>query len=241
MLGNAWKRRRPHGELRAEHSRQWGPPLPYLRLSAVWRSATEAVRILRVSMLNRAIELIKFTPVPTPAVAMQTGEEALLSCCASRAWAAGMAAGGPYSSMEELIAASRRVWWQEVRGRRHARQRHLPCSRSASYQRAGHRTYWGSNAHTTRYAPQHRVGAASTGAPRTAAVQPHSSVLQTPVTGWLEAFAAHPKIGDMEGLRTKYGGAFGKMSEGEQAGASGASDEVLQVWPHCEYSTAGGR
>ncbi|PSC67168.1 OHCU decarboxylase [Micractinium conductrix] len=94
---------------------------------------------------------------------MQTGEEALLSCCASRAWAAGMAAGGPYSSMEELIAASRRVWWQE-----------------------------------------------------------------TPVTGWLEAFAAHPKIGDMEGLRTKYGGAFGKMSEGEQAGASGASDEVLQ-------------
>lgn len=52
---------------------------------------------------------------------------------------------------------------------------------------------------------------------------------QTPVTGWLEAFAAHPRIGDLEGLRKKYGGAFGAMSQGEQAGAAGAAEEVLQA------------
>ncbi|EFN52467.1 hypothetical protein CHLNCDRAFT_138808 [Chlorella variabilis] len=50
----------------------------------------------------------------------------------------------------------------------------------------------------------------------------------TPVAGWLEAFAAHPKIGDMEGLRKKYG-AFGDMSKGEQAAAAGASDAALQA------------
>lgn len=57
---------------------------------------------------------------------------------------------------------------------------------------------------------------------------PHCYV-QTPVSGWLEAFAAHPKIGDLEGLRKKYGGAFGAMSAGEQADATGAPEAVLQV------------
>ena len=53
---------------------------------------------------------------------------------------------------------------------------------------------------------------------------------QTPITGWLEAFAAHPKIGDLEGLRKKYAGtAFGALSTGEQAGAAGAPEVVLQV------------
>lgn len=53
--------------------------------------------------------------------------------------------------------------------------------------------------------------------------------MQTPVTGWLEAFAAHPKIGDLEGLRKKYVGTFGELSRGEQAAAAGAPDAVLQV------------
>jgi hypothetical protein len=48
------------------------------------------------------------------------------------------------------------------------------------------------------------------------------------VTGWLEAFAAHPKIGDLEGLRKKFGG-FAELSKGEQAAAAGASEGVLQV------------
>ena len=61
---------------------------------------------------------------------------------------------------------------------------------------------------------------------------------QTPISGWLEAFAAHPKIGDLEGLRKKYGGAFGDMSRGEQAAAAGAPEAVLQVrlpsgWQSC--------
>ena len=54
----------------------------------------------------------------------------------------------------------------------------------------------------------------------------------------MEAFAAHPKIGDMEGLRTKYRGgggssAFADMSKGEQAAAAGAPDSVLQVGGGC--------
>lgn len=56
---------------------------------------------------------------------------------------------------------------------------------------------------------------------------------QTPVAGWLEAFAAHPRIGDLESLRTKYG-AFADLSKGEQAAAAAsATDDVLkqlQAW-----------
>ena len=53
--------------------------------------------------------------------------------------------------------------------------------------------------------------------------------LQTPVASWLEAFAAHPLIGDIETLKRKYG-AFAEMSKGEQgAAAATASEEALQV------------
>lgn len=57
------------------------------------------------------------------------------------------------------------------------------------------------------------------------------------MAGWLEAFAAHPKIGDLEGLRKKYG-AFAAMSQGEQAAAAAsASQDTLQARPcrprHC--------
>jgi OHCU decarboxylase len=44
---------------------------------------------------------------------------------------------------------------------------------------------------------------------------------------WLEAFAAHPKIGDPQSLRAKYGQSA-TWSAGEQAGVSGASEEVLE-------------
>lgn len=53
-------------------------------------------------------------------------------------------------------------------------------------------------------------------------------VLQTPVAGWLQAFAAHPRIGDMESLKKKFD-AFTSFSHGEQAtAASSASDTTLQ-------------
>ncbi|KAL4422666.1 hypothetical protein ABPG75_008863 [Micractinium tetrahymenae] len=97
-------------------------------------------------------------------MATQPTEAVLLDCCACRSWAAALAAGAPYATIDELIEAARRVWWQ-----------------------------------------------------------------QTPITGWLEAFAAHPRIGDLEGLRKKYAGAFGAMSQGEQARAAGAPEEVLQA------------
>lgn len=44
---------------------------------------------------------------------------------------------------------------------------------------------------------------------------------------WLEAFAAHPRIGDIESLRKKYAQNAG-WSQGEQSGAIGADEAVLK-------------
>ncbi|WP_323750229.1 2-oxo-4-hydroxy-4-carboxy-5-ureidoimidazoline decarboxylase [Marinobacter sp.] len=44
---------------------------------------------------------------------------------------------------------------------------------------------------------------------------------------WLDAFEAHPKIGDVDSLRAKYASTKA-MASGEQAGASTASEDVLQ-------------
>lgn len=44
---------------------------------------------------------------------------------------------------------------------------------------------------------------------------------------WREAFTAHPKIGDLEGLRKKYAQNAG-WSEGEQSGAMGADETILR-------------
>lgn len=61
---------------------------------------------------------------------------------------------------------------------------------------------------------------------------------QTPVTGWLEAFAAHPRIGDLSALRHKYG-AFADSSRREQAAAVSASDSTLQVTRSGPWQLAG--
>jgi OHCU decarboxylase len=45
---------------------------------------------------------------------------------------------------------------------------------------------------------------------------------------WLEAFAAHPLIGDVESLRKKYV-ATKQQAAGEQAGVAGASEQTLAV------------
>lgn len=45
---------------------------------------------------------------------------------------------------------------------------------------------------------------------------------------WLEAFTHHPKIGDRESLRRRFG-ASGHLSEKEQAGLSGASTTVVDA------------
>jgi 2-oxo-4-hydroxy-4-carboxy-5-ureidoimidazoline decarboxylase len=49
-----------------------------------------------------------------------------------------------------------------------------------------------------------------------------------PREAWLEAFAAHPRIGDLESLRMKFAGNR-EWSGGEQSGVTIASDEVLQA------------
>lgn len=43
---------------------------------------------------------------------------------------------------------------------------------------------------------------------------------------WLEAFAAHPRIGDINSLKQKFA-ATAAWSEGEQAGVAGADDAIL--------------
>jgi 2-oxo-4-hydroxy-4-carboxy-5-ureidoimidazoline decarboxylase len=45
---------------------------------------------------------------------------------------------------------------------------------------------------------------------------------------WLEAFAHHPRIGDVEALRERFA-ASGALSEAEQAGIAGADEDVVQV------------
>jgi len=45
---------------------------------------------------------------------------------------------------------------------------------------------------------------------------------------WLEAFAHHPRIGDLDSLRTRFAGTRA-WAEGEQAGAATASEEVLHA------------
>lgn len=45
---------------------------------------------------------------------------------------------------------------------------------------------------------------------------------------WIEALAAHPRIGDVERLRERFGAA-GEWSSREQAGLAGAREEVLEA------------
>ncbi|MCE9532844.1 MAG: 2-oxo-4-hydroxy-4-carboxy-5-ureidoimidazoline decarboxylase [Planctomycetes bacterium] len=45
-------------------------------------------------------------------------------------------------------------------------------------------------------------------------------------TDWLEAFAGHPRIGDVDGLRKKFA-TTADWSSGEQAGVAGAADAIL--------------
>lgn len=45
---------------------------------------------------------------------------------------------------------------------------------------------------------------------------------------WLEAFSHHPKIGDLESLRSRFA-ATRRWSEGEQKGVDSAGDEILSA------------
>lgn len=48
---------------------------------------------------------------------------------------------------------------------------------------------------------------------------------------WMDAFAAHPKIGDVNSLKAKYG-ATKTWASNEQSGAVGISDELAQELAH---------
>lgn len=49
---------------------------------------------------------------------------------------------------------------------------------------------------------------------------------------WLEAFSHHPRIGDVDRLRERYG-ATATWSEGEQRGVAGADEDVLRALAEC--------
>ncbi|KAK2076979.1 hypothetical protein QBZ16_005207 [Prototheca wickerhamii] len=51
---------------------------------------------------------------------------------------------------------------------------------------------------------------------------------ETPVAGWLEAFSAHPRLGDKKGVEGREG-KFGELSRGEQSAAAGAGQDVLEA------------
>jgi len=61
-------------------------------------------------------------------------------------------------------------------------------------------------------------------------------LLQAHVTDWLEAFAAHPRIGDLDSLKAKFT-QFAKSSQTEQATAATASGVILQVLPALYHAT----
>ena len=45
---------------------------------------------------------------------------------------------------------------------------------------------------------------------------------------WLQAFSHHPRIGDVEALRRRFGARSGSWSESEQAGVEGTEDSILE-------------
>ena len=45
---------------------------------------------------------------------------------------------------------------------------------------------------------------------------------------WLEAFSQHPRVGDVESLRQRFGDASGGWSEDEQKGLADAPDDVME-------------
>lgn len=47
-------------------------------------------------------------------------------------------------------------------------------------------------------------------------------------TDWLEAFAAHPRIGDLDSLRRKFA-STADLCGAEQAGVAGATEEMIQA------------
>src|SRR6266404_9095916 len=47
-------------------------------------------------------------------------------------------------------------------------------------------------------------------------------------TDWLEAFAAHPRIGDLESLRKKFA-STADLASGEQASVAGADEDVIRA------------
>ena len=58
------------------------------------------------------------------------------------------------------------------------------------------------------------------------------SLAQTPVPGWLEAFAEHPRIGDVAGLKAKFG-AFADLSRDEQSAAAATADDAVYQVTYC--------
>ena len=145
-------------------------------------------------------------------------EETIMQCCSCRSFAQQLARVlGPGVALDVVIDNARRIWWQDVSSR-------LP-----------HALMW-------RQPPVlfHCTLKLTLGTCRNFGVRPYCTFrgfaqnilccyAQTSVSGWLEAFAAHTRIGDVAGLKQKFG-AFADMSRTEQsAAAASAADGVFEV------------
>ena len=138
-------------------------------------------------------------------------EEDLNTACSSQRFASLVVTRGRFEDIQALIDTCRYVWWQEV------------SSSDVLRDMASQPIAQGHVKHSEvvcKIAPS------------------QSTLLQAHITDWLAAFAAHPRIGDLDKLKAKYS-QFAKLSQTEQATAATASGDVLQVLPDpswCFYS-----
>ena len=47
---------------------------------------------------------------------LQIAPDEALACCAAAKFAQCLAAGGPYATVDDAIAAARHIWWNEASG-----------------------------------------------------------------------------------------------------------------------------
>ncbi len=125
-------------------------------------------------------------------------DEDIANACSSKRFVSLVASRGPFEDVTALSDTCRYVWWNEVQ------HHHVsPCLLLQS--------------HAMRSSGIHTVSGRHVVIP-----------LQARVTDWLEAYAAHPRIGDLDSLRAKYT-QFARSSQTEQATAASASGDTLQV------------
>ena len=122
-----------------------------------------------------------------------------MTCCASEAFAESLSSASPFKDADAAVSLARHIWWTQVCILSVRQGLLVICQMSLG----------GNHQHERQ-------------------VVTHAADVQLPVTAWLAALAAHPRIGDVDALRKKFD-SFTEHSQQEQAAASHAPVNVLQV------------